>query len=286
MEEKKEPVSWIQVLEPISKFIGTYGLAVFLVVYYAVWLYPDSFKERGAWITKIEELRRSINPEEKPLTSSQAECLLDYVTDLYFLNVQSELPLNNFSRFLPTGGIMSGGGGYYSGGSFSPEKKPKNSIEIFGAGFMFFIDSDKETKPQVEKIINDVKKSAKKNATNDVEKIYDPIFNQAISNALKSSSRLRLFNYETETLYELWTKTVSNNEEQFKKELIGSFIDSKVNEQYESLSEALLIRLNFRTEKLETYDYDRPTEVLDKYRKKMKEEWLKALRSENQDLRK
>ncbi len=33
--------------EGLLKILGTHGLAVFLVIYYAVYLYPDSFKERG-----------------------------------------------------------------------------------------------------------------------------------------------------------------------------------------------------------------------------------------------
>jgi hypothetical protein len=34
-------------LKTIGLFIGTYGLAVFLVIYYAIRLYPEIQKERG-----------------------------------------------------------------------------------------------------------------------------------------------------------------------------------------------------------------------------------------------
>jgi len=121
-------------LETSSKLIATHGLAVFLVIYYAIFLYPTFYKERESWITQIEELRRSINPDEKRMSASQAESILDYVTDLYVLNVKSELPINSYAFMLPGGGTIGGGFSYGASGFSSlvpkEKEKPKNHIEI------------------------------------------------------------------------------------------------------------------------------------------------------------
>ncbi len=267
--------------EGVLKILGTHGLAVFLVVYYAVFLYPDSFKERGAWITKIEELRRSINPEEKPLTPSQTESILDYVTDLYFLNVQSELPSNTYSYSVPGGGIMGGGFSFGGGVWFYSQTPPNNYIEVNGAGFRFFVDKDKPVEEEVERIVNILKNDARNSAKETVVTTFEPMLNRALDNALKSSSRLRLFNFDRATLYELWNDIVINNESSFKSDLLKAFEDSQVYLQYGSLNQELRSKLNIIHSDLVITDYERPNQIINKYRKKMKSEWLEKIKNSN-----
>jgi len=68
-------------LETIVKFIGTYGLAVFLVLYYAVKLYPETQKERDEWIRQITRLRQLVDPATRPLTRDQARTVLQLASD-------------------------------------------------------------------------------------------------------------------------------------------------------------------------------------------------------------
>lgn len=68
-------------LETIGKFIGTYGLAVFLVLYYAIKLYPEGRKERGEWIKQITRLRHLVDPYTRPLTKDQAKTILQLASD-------------------------------------------------------------------------------------------------------------------------------------------------------------------------------------------------------------
>lgn len=68
-------------LETIGKFVGTYGLAVFLVLYYAVKLYPETQKERAEWIRQITRLRQLVDPATRPLTRDQAKTVLQLASD-------------------------------------------------------------------------------------------------------------------------------------------------------------------------------------------------------------
>ncbi|WP_394128636.1 hypothetical protein [Vibrio hepatarius] len=262
-------------LTGVIKILSTHGLAVFLVVYYAMFLYPDSFKERGAWIAKIEELRRSINPEDKPLTVSQTESILDYVTDLYFLNVQSEVPFNTYSYSTPSGGIV--GGSIFFGGSGAlfnnGMNRPQNAIDLNGLGFHFTVDLDNKEN-DIERVVQTMLEEARPSAKETVITHYEPLLNRGFDNALKSSSRLRLFNFGDATLYELWTDIVTKNEETFKTELLQSLEDAQVYLQYGSLNQSLRAQLKISDSRLKVEEYMRPNQVLNKYRKKMKNEWL------------
>lgn len=266
-------------LTSMVKILSTHGLAVFLVVYYAMFLYPDSFKERGAWITKIEELRRSINPEDKPLTTSQTESILDYVTDLYFLNVQSEVPFNTYSYSTPSGGIV--GGGMFFGGNgalyHNGSDRPKNSRDLGGMGFHFVVDVD-NLEQEIERVVQTMLEESRPSAKETVITHYEPLLNRGFDNALKSSSRLRLFNFGNETLYELWTEIVTQNEVAFKGELLKSLEDAQVSLQLGSLNQALRAELRASDSRLKVEEYMRPNQVLNKYRKKMKNEWLAKIK--------
>src|SRR5437868_6193452 len=70
-------------LETIGKFVGTYGLAVFLVLYYAVRLYPEIQKERAEWIRQITRLRQLVDPATRPLTRDQARTVLQLASDAF-----------------------------------------------------------------------------------------------------------------------------------------------------------------------------------------------------------
>jgi len=75
-----ENLNWLQ---PVSTFIGTYGLAVFLVVYYVLKMYPQVSAERREWIAEITRLEQLVNPDTRPVTLSQAEVVGDIAIDAY-----------------------------------------------------------------------------------------------------------------------------------------------------------------------------------------------------------
>ena len=70
-------------LSAISGFIGTHGLAVFLVVFYAVVIYPQSQKERSDWIEQITRVRLLVDPGTRPLSIPQADAVYRIVIESF-----------------------------------------------------------------------------------------------------------------------------------------------------------------------------------------------------------
>lgn len=75
-------------LEVIGKFVGTHGLAVFLVVFYTVAIYPQSQKEREQWIEQITKLRQLVDPATRPINELQADAILN-ISSSYFIDALS-----------------------------------------------------------------------------------------------------------------------------------------------------------------------------------------------------
>jgi hypothetical protein len=66
-------------LNVVSNFIGTHGLAVFLVVFYALVIYPQSQDERKQWIEQITKVKQLVDPANRPISLTQAEAVLRIV---------------------------------------------------------------------------------------------------------------------------------------------------------------------------------------------------------------
>lgn len=73
----------------IGKFIANYGLAIFLVVYYVLKMYPQITKERREWIEEITKVKLLVNPDTRPLTPSQAEVVGDIAIEAYFSKINA-----------------------------------------------------------------------------------------------------------------------------------------------------------------------------------------------------
>jgi hypothetical protein len=84
---------WKGHLNFIGLFIGTHGLAVFLVVYYTVYLYPKAERERGEWIEQITRVRQLLEPETRALTSAQADAVLSIAKTAFIQQLQAEIQL-------------------------------------------------------------------------------------------------------------------------------------------------------------------------------------------------
>jgi len=111
-------------LKSIGLFIGTYGLAVFLVVYYAIKLYPELRDERGEWIKQITIIKQIVDPDTRPLTRIQANAIMDITISIYQERLQENYKL-----------LSSGAGGV----SRESDKK----IKLWGNEYDFKDDSDK-----------------------------------------------------------------------------------------------------------------------------------------------
>ncbi len=99
-------VTNLDLLNKIGIFIATHGLAVFLVVYYAVWMYPQLRKERKEWIEQITRLRQLVDPETRPLTIRQAEVAFELAINAYLDKLRLQF------RTVPLGGFGTTGPSY------------------------------------------------------------------------------------------------------------------------------------------------------------------------------
>jgi len=97
-----ENLAWLQ---QVGTFVGTYGLAVFLVVYYVLRMYPQLSTERREWIEEITRLEQLVNPDTRPLTLSQAEVVGDIAIDAYLTRLNSLIFSGNWrvGRTYPPG---------------------------------------------------------------------------------------------------------------------------------------------------------------------------------------
>jgi hypothetical protein len=80
---------WKEPLNVAGLFIGTHGLAVFLVIYYTIYLYPRAETERGQWITEISSIRQLLDPETRSLSLPQAETVLGIAKFAFIQRLQS-----------------------------------------------------------------------------------------------------------------------------------------------------------------------------------------------------
>ena len=84
---------WKGHLNVIGLFIGTHGLAVFLVVFYTVYLHPRGEAERKEWIEQITSIRMLVEPVTRTLTISQADAVLSIAKRAFTQDLQLRLEL-------------------------------------------------------------------------------------------------------------------------------------------------------------------------------------------------
>jgi hypothetical protein len=123
-------------LKQVGTFIGTYGLAVFLVVYYVLKMYPQVSAERKEWIAEVTRLESLVNPDTRPVTLSQAEVVSDIAIDAY-MNRLSTVTANYSWR----------GGRSGKPGGWGLEKVPEGCIRraFLGESFEYHPKSTDET---------------------------------------------------------------------------------------------------------------------------------------------
>lgn len=170
-------------LKSIGLFIGTYGLAVFLVVYYAIKLYPELREERSEWIKQITAVRQIIDPETRPLTRVQADAVMDITINIYLSELKHAVDL--FSRY------------YGEGGANSSE----NSVKIWDVEFEFNERSDENHLESILTRFFKILERQNKERRKLLAKAFDYSKNQSES-SLYPLSRLKFGSHSLEEIWE------------------------------------------------------------------------------------
>ncbi|PSV47308.1 hypothetical protein [Photobacterium indicum] len=85
--------------EVVAKIVATHGLAVFLVIFYTLIIYPESQQERSAWIQEITKVRMLVDPVSRPLNTIQADAISKIAIDQFIARLRSSFndDLSSFS---------------------------------------------------------------------------------------------------------------------------------------------------------------------------------------------
>ena len=174
-------------LKTIGLFIGTYGLAVFLVIYYAIRLYPEIQKERGEWIRQITILRQLIDPGTRSLTRDQTSVVLQLVSDAFVDRL-----------------AMGGGGKAFrreSGGWVGPSDGTISRLELFGETIEFQPSST--TDEGLSNIYSDISRIIQDKKTANKGEI-DQLFGFVEDYSKRDSYRLGQLRFGSATLEQIW----------------------------------------------------------------------------------
>ena len=179
--------SWLQ---PVSTFIGTYGLAVFLVVYYVLKMYPQVSAERREWIAEVTRLEQLVNPDTRPVTLSQAEVVGDIAIDAY-MNKLSVLTADRTWRRGLTG--SSGFG----------EKASEGYISRHFFGEQFQYDPKKDDAAGLRKMVRKFAEEKKKVNSDSRAQLSD-VLKRADESAEKIQYQLARLRFQNDSLAEPW----------------------------------------------------------------------------------
>jgi len=193
-------------LETIGKFIGTYGLAVFLVLYYAVKLYPEMQRERGEWIRQITRLRQLVDPGTRPLTRDQAKTVMQLASDAFA------------DRLLFTLGAREAPRGWGSSYSTDPDVV---SLAVFGKELSF--NSKSEMAPEkrdqeLEKIGEDIARGLKEQMRGSLENLNEAL-KYASEMGRRDAYRLALLRFGNASLESVWIKAYDETAKQWTEGL-------------------------------------------------------------------
>jgi hypothetical protein len=188
-------------LETVGKFIGTYGLAVFLVLYYAVRLYPEIQKERAEWIRQLTRLRQLVDPASRPLTRDQARTVMQLASDALADRLRLVLDVS----FRDSGLVRSSSG---SGAV---------TANLFGQEISFdpATNIDQEMRDQeFEKILSDIDRALKDQTRRSRENL-DEAFKFVSEMARRDAYRLALLRFGNTSLESVWTKAYDDSTKQW-----------------------------------------------------------------------
>lgn len=204
-------------LETVGKFIGTYGLAVFLVLYYAVKLYPEIQKERAEWIRQITRLRQLVDPATRPLTRDQARTVLQLAGDA----LADRLRLALDAGFGVDRGMWSPGGG-----------SEEVTANLFGQEFSFNpkIEMSQDGREQeLAKIINDIDRTLNDETRRSREN-REEAFKYVSEMARRDAYRLALLRFVNASLESVWSKAYDEATKQWREGLAKALQPSQRHE--------------------------------------------------------
>lgn len=251
-----------------STFIKDHGVAIFLVVFFVVVIYPEQAKERKEWITQITELQDSLDPAKRPMSPDQASIILDLVTEVFIQSIESTMQTELIAR--QRGAFY---GSSYGTGGFNGKEV---SLTLLNEEFKIELDRNIEEQvteeySRYQRLIKRRELTLRQEASIALEK--------AVRSAKYATSGLRSFVYSEGTLSDIWDSAFSVTYNNFSKSLIESYSNSAKNEftQNEFIKFIESAEGNVPEKLLEIDEHKTPSLVIFEFRKQVRASWKSFL---------
>lgn len=266
------------ILRPAGNFIKDHGVAIFLVVFFVVVIYPEQADERKDWITQITKLQESLDPSKRPITEDQATIILDLVTESFVQSIEAsmgQLGFGYIGQNLPFSPQTIQGNQYLS----APLWDDSQPFRAFIYGQPFTIDRDeKNIEDRVQVLHKKYLRAAKKQSL-----LVSQNIAMSLEKALRSSrfatSGLRNFNIKDSTLLDYWEVAFNKHYDNFHSNLVQSYIDQA---EYGFSRDQFIGFIEVSGAKvpesiMEIKKYKQPSQVMFDFKTRLKEEWKRSL---------
>lgn len=212
-------------LDICIKIITTHGLAVFLVVFYAFVIYPESQSERSAWIQEITKVRMLVDPASRPINSIQADAVSKIVIDQFIAKLrysfQYNKELNNEMLFLNSSFTSFAD----RLDNFKKDKKEKiMRFEFLGKVYSIELNSDKDKfflfyDNMFEGVVDSIDENK-----NEAFKLYEKLFTEEIRANESIVIQLERLSLNSGTLEPIWRSTLEDTKKKWLSSINGKLM--------------------------------------------------------------
>jgi hypothetical protein len=220
--DKKDLDMESPIFKIISDFIKYHGIAIFLVVFFVLEIYPEQQKEREEWINEISLLREALNPTNRSLTQDQARSILDLVSVDYTRTLE-EVFFKKIDEYYDDAGDL------YDQDWFDNDYDDNSNTRsaYINSQVHDFNFADNKKIEEVNRLYGIFRREAAFFETQALQ-LVNPAYSDSKRIANYSSEVLKSFNYRGESLYEIWIKSIVDSHEQYDKKIVGSIVKTLI----------------------------------------------------------
>jgi hypothetical protein len=270
------------ILKPIGNFIKDHGVAIFLVVFFVLVIYPEQASERKEWITQITKLEESLDPSKRPITDDQATIILELVTESFVQSIETSMGQLGFGYPVASGFFSTGSGpDFFPPPSFQPmsNRKEDGAIRVFIYGEPYEINKNEKDKKEKTKELYDKYLRATRKQSILVSQQIETSLEKALRSSRFVTSGLRSFFINDATLLEHWESAFNENYDVFYQSLVQSYVDQT---EHGFAKDSFLALLEYADAEipegmLEVKNYKHPSQVMFDFKASLKAEWKKSL---------
>ena len=267
---KKVPLN---LLSSFTEFIKDHGIAIFLVVFFVVYIYPEQARERKEWITQITKLQDSLDPTKRNITSEQSKIILELALESFIQSLTSTMSQYGYDSNFVTKS--------YSRGDFY-DIEDKKIVRLYDKEFALDMSNPDTIKSQMDQLYKKYKRLTKKEELFVIQESKVAL-DKAVKSARFVTAGLRSFKYADKTLADLWSVSFNEYYTNFSKELINSFTTQKdlSYEKEKLLSLYDMLEIEPPTELVNAVSSKTSPQIIYEFRENLMESWAERLKTKS-----